>query len=199
MNTKQVAISLIAACLCCACPGRQKVYPKWDEPQSAPVAVQDEPVVSYFNICVLPDAMPVDEQLPEIAEAVADYWTGEGYPMRVVQPGENCLAVIDVNEVALAESGWGFKEAQTWIPNTITETNPVIARFRLGFWTDPLTSLELKAALIAHEFWHVFFGAEHEVEHTGKLGSAIVTEELAQELFGEAFGKELENGKTDVE
>lgn len=136
-----------------------------------------------MRMCALPAALDVDPTLPALAEAVAEYWSEEGFPMRVVAPGEGCVVVLDVNDVALAKDGWGFKEAQTWIPNTITETNPVLVRFRQGFWIDPVSSQELKAALLAHEVGHVFLGAEHEPEATGKLMSPIVTEDVAQALF----------------
>lgn len=183
MNHITLITSLVAASLCCACPGRQKTSYEQDDPQNES-ATQNEPIVNYFNICVVPDAMGIDPELQDIAVSVSDYWTGQGYSMRAVEAGDNCLTLLDVNEVALAADGWGFKEAQTWIPNTITETNPVIARFKLDFWVDSTTTLELKKALAAHEIGHVLLGPQHEPEATGKLMSPIVTEDVAQALFG---------------
>lgn len=199
-------VSVMTTALCSGCPnqGRADRRTEGFEPQSyvaqpgaattseaAPSAEEvmilpvEEPVDDgAMRMCVLPAALDVDPTLPVLAEAVADYWGEEGFPMRVVEPGDGCVVVLDVNDVAIAKDGWGFKEAQTWIPNTITETNPVLVRFRQGFWIDPVSSQELKAALFAHEVGHIFLGAEHEPEATGKLMSPIVTEDVAQALFG---------------
>lgn len=141
-----------------------------------------------LKLCVVPAALEVDPTLLDIADAVAEYWTSVGIPVYHATAEEGCVALLDVGERSLAESGeWGFKEAQTWLPHEPTETNPAIVRFKQAFWTDPAEAVELKAALAAHEVGHVLLGAEHEPEATGKLMSPIVTIELAQELFAGRF------------
>lgn len=191
-------VVMMSTAFCSGCPAQQQAdsRPLQYEPSNLVAAPVSEPMPApsaepeddgIMRMCVLPAAVEIDGTLPEIADVVAEYWTEQGYAMLNVEPGDGCTIVLDVSDEALAKDGWGFKEAQTWIPNTITETNPVLVRFRAGFWVDPMSSQELKAALAAHEIGHVFLGAQHEPEATGKLMSPIVTEDLAQELFGGRF------------
>jgi hypothetical protein len=178
-------VSVMTTAFCSGCPAQHvDDRPVTVMNDNEVVTTESEPVTdAAMTICVVPAALTVDPTLPIIAEAVANYWTEQGYPVRLSTPGDGCLMLLDVQEEAIAKTGWGFKEAQTWIPNTITETNPVLVRFRQGFWVDPISTQELKAALAAHEIGHVFLGAQHEPEATGKLMSAIVTEDVAQALF----------------
>lgn len=137
-----------------------------------------------LRLCPVPEALAVDPQLEDIVSVVAEYWTEQGELVVLSTPELGCEVLLDVGETALGKDGWGSKEGQTWIPKRMSVTNPAITRFKLEFWTDPTSSVELKAALAAHEIGHVLLGVEHEPDYTGKLMSPIVTEDLAQELFG---------------
>jgi hypothetical protein len=156
-----------------------------EAPLEVALEPEPEPEPEGLRLCVVPAALEVDPTLLDIADAVSVYWTEQGLPVVHSTAELGCEVLLDVGETALGKDGWNFKDAQTWIPRTMSATNPAITRFRLEFWLDPVSSQELRAALAAHEIGHVlgFDHIETEDSATGELMSPIVTEEVAQELF----------------
>lgn len=197
-------VGLLVTAFCSGCPRHDTPMPVWldesavevadaaptatelaSEPVAVPTAPQ-EPV--GLRLCAVPEALEIDPSLSEILDAVADYWSEQGIAVVHSTPDRGCETVIDIGEKSLAKSGeWGTKDAQTWLPNSMSEDNPAITRFRLGFWVDPITTQPLRAALAAHEVGHILLGPQHEPERMGKLMSEVVTDTLADELFGDAF------------
>lgn len=174
-------VALVVTAFCSGCPAQESSL----EQGEARLEVD----VKTLRVCALPSAVEVDSTLPLILDEVAQYWSGHGHAMRYSGPENGCHVIIDVREEALTAQGWGTKEAQTYLwKEAGIEFMPALARFRQSFWVDPTTTIELKAALTAHEIGHVV-GFGHDAEPTGKLMSPIVTEDVAQELFGGKFAE----------